>query len=284
MLLNTVFFPFVLNVCAELYQKRYMRRDLTKPDNMTMPEFMGLVQEINEYFPKFPKDLEGGNTIYKLSQWQLVEISKYAIADDWQNTMHLHNVDPLTGGVQDFIEFCERLETLDHGDTEVVSKHKRSSTYKKRASSKNDSDDVPIGDQYCLLHRSSNHSTENCCQLKAQVKPRTTSSGDSGSSRTSHSKSSKQAYGKPQYSKQELNTIINAVESKALKGTSSKCKRSTSHKATVTAEQQQELNQFKIKSISDSDAEEHMKSVLNSDESSDSKADSTTNSISSDSF
>ncbi len=109
---------------AELYQKRYMRRALEKPSEMTMREFMSRLQEMNEYFPSFPLDFNG-KKVRKLSDSELVEIGEYAIPQEWQDTMHLHNLDPLTAGVSDFIEFCERLETLDNESEDEKPPRKR---------------------------------------------------------------------------------------------------------------------------------------------------------------
>ena len=58
---------------AELYQKRYMRRALEKPPDVTMREFMSRLQEINEYFPSFPLDYND-KKVRKLSESELVEI------------------------------------------------------------------------------------------------------------------------------------------------------------------------------------------------------------------
>ena len=238
---------------AELYQKRYLRRSLDKPDDMTMREFMSRIQEINEYLPQFPVDYEG-HPVRKLSESELVEIGEYAIAENWQDTMHLHNIDPLTVGVAEFIEFCERLETLDRSDdtdqrTETAARSKRKRIPRSKIR-KSEVEDDSSGDHYCMLHGRGNHTTENCYQLKSQAKRMKISNGDGKTGNRKQyttNKSYNRDSSKPQYSKQELNTIVNAMVKKALRGTN-KRKRSV-------AKTEQELNQFKTLSISGSESE-----------------------------
>mmetsp|Transcript_5495 Transcript_5495/g.8426 ORF Transcript_5495/g.8426 Transcript_5495/m.8426 type:complete len:105 (+) Transcript_5495:1503-1817(+) len=77
-----------------------------------------------------------------------------------------------------------------------------------------------------------------------------TSSGDSSSSSRKQyttNKSYNPDSGKPQYSKQELNTIDNAMVKKTLHGT-------TKRKRSV-AKTEQELNQFETLSITGSESE-----------------------------
>ena len=115
---------------AELHQKRYVRRSLEKPDDMTMRKFMSCIQEINEHFPQFLLDYDG-NLVQKLSESELVKIGECAIAEEWQDALHSHNADPLPVGVTDFIEFCQCLETLNrsHPETEHARKAKRKRSF-----------------------------------------------------------------------------------------------------------------------------------------------------------
>ena len=236
---------------AELYQKRYMRRSLAKPDEMTMREFMSRIQEINEYFPSFPPDYEG-NAVGKLTESELVEIGEFAIPEEWQDTMHLHNVDPLTVGVSEFIEFCERLETLHRPSEPDPAAVKRKRSTGKTRSGKSGKTvaaaDDSSGEHYCMLHGYGNHSSEDCYQLKAQAKRMKSSDDGSSSKRHSKSRTHKSKYnrssGEKQYSKQELNTMVNAMVNKALKGSTKKRKRNSNRKVV------EELNQFEELSIS----------------------------------
>ena len=97
-----------------------------------------------------------------------MEIGKYALPESWQNTMHLHNVDPLTVGVTDFIEFCKHLETLDNSgkeDRDSSDKRKRKCHPTNIARRPDVEDDQSI-QHYCLLHGPGNHTSKNCFQLK----------------------------------------------------------------------------------------------------------------------
>ena len=235
---------------AELYQKRYMRRSLEKPADMSMREFMSRLQEINEYFLQFPVDYNG-DKVRKLSEAELVEIGEYAIPQDWQDTMHLHNLDPLTAGVSDFIEFCERLETLESQSDDDKPTRKRT---KRTTSGKTNRDnDRADGELVCLLHGRGNHTSDDCYQLKGLAKRHKTATDKNDSNKGNYSRSANKSYkkdsAKPQYTKNELNTIVKAMVKKALRGTN-KRKRTV----TNTAE---ELNQFESLSISGSEDNQH---------------------------
>ena len=181
-----------------------MRRSLEKPDDMTMCEFMSRIQEINEYFPSFPVDTEG-QPVSKLSESELVEIGEYALPESWQNTMHLHNVDPLTIGVTDFIKFCERLETLDSSgkkDRDSSDKRKRK-RHPTNVARRPDVEDDQSVEHYCLLHGPGNHTSENCFQLKGIIrnakhhKSNHNESGTRSSSKHKKSKNNNHDSGKP---------------------------------------------------------------------------------------
>ena len=233
---------------AELCQKRYMRRSLEKPIEMSMREFMSRLQEINEYFPKFPVDYNG-DSVRKLSEAELVEIGEYAIPQDWQDTMHLHNLDPLTAGVSDFIEFCERLETLDQSEDDQPTRKRAKRTVSGKTKRDNDH---ATGDQVCLTHGHCDHSSDDCYQLKGLAK-RHNGNDKSNSKKGNYSKSANKSYkkdsGKPKCSKHELNTIVNAMVKKALRG--------TNKRKRAVAKSTEELNQFESLSISGSDASQH---------------------------
>ena len=119
---------------------------------------------------------------------------------------------------------------------------------------KSEVEDDSSGDHYCMLHGRGNHTTENCYQLKSQAKRMKISNHD-GKTGSRKQYTTNKLYNcdssKPQYSKQELNTIVNAMVKKALRGTN-KRKRSV-------AKTEQELNQFKTLSISGSESENNEK-------------------------
>ena len=257
---------------AELLQKRYMRRRLEKPDDMTMREFMSRITEINEYFPQFPPDYNGNRTT-GLSESELVEIGEYAIPTEWQNTMHLHNLDPLTAGVADFIEFCERLESLVTGreeEEEVSDKRKRKRKQRGKRKS-DDSDDHETGQHYCMLHGKGGHSTDDCFQLKGMsndIKRQKTDSNGSTKKKYRNTKYNRDS-GKPKYTQNELNTIVNAMVRKAKAGTKKR------KRAVDTTEQ--ELHNFDNLSISGSEptgSDDNEETHPNSDDGEDSVSES----------
>ena len=202
-----------------------------------------------------------------MSEAELVEIGEYAIPQDWQDTMHLHNLDPLTAGVSDFIEFCERLETLDSQSDDDKPTRKRT---KRTTSGKTNRDnDHASGDLVCMLHGRGNHTSDDCYQLKGLAKRHKSSDSKTDSKSNGYRKSGHSSYnkdsGKPQYTKNELNTIVNAMVKKALRG--------TNKRKRAVAKTTEELNQFETLSISGSEGGQHeetSETQLNSDSSSES--------------
>ena len=165
--------------------------------------------------------------------------------------MHLHNLDPLTAGVSDFIEFCERLETLDSQSDDDKPTRKRT---KRTTSGKTNRDnDRADGELVCLLHGCGNHTSDDCYQLKGLAKHHKTGTGKNDSNKGNYSKLANKSYkkdsGEPMHSKHELNAIVNAMVKKALRGTEKR-------KRTV-AKTAEELNQFESLSISGSEDSQH---------------------------
>ena len=168
----------------------------------------------------------------------------------WQDTMHSHNLDPLTAGVSDFIEFCERLETLDSQSDDEKPTCKQA---KRTVSGKTKRDnDHATGDLVCVIHGHCDHSSEDCYQLKGLAK-RHKGNDKSYSEQGNHSESANKSYkkdsGKPKHSKHELNAIVNAMVKKALRG--------TNKRKRAVAKSTEELNQFESLSISGSDTSQH---------------------------
>ena len=92
-----------------LNQKRYMRRFLRKPVEMTAKDYIARVCEINSYLTAFPT--EPGRQATKLPTDELLDLLEFGVPLRWQRAMHLHGFEPQEGNIKSFTTFCERLES-----------------------------------------------------------------------------------------------------------------------------------------------------------------------------
>lgn len=118
-------------------QKRYMRRFMKKPRDLTMRQFATRTRELNGFLAQFPPFQKGQS----LPEDEMIDIFEAAIPPKWQKAMLRANWDPAEHALQEFVEFCERLEVTEDQYNEVrkiPAKEQRSSSsgreeMKKRA-------------------------------------------------------------------------------------------------------------------------------------------------------
>jgi hypothetical protein len=161
-------------------QKRYMRRHMRKPRDMTMRVYVTRVQEINGLLDQFPPFAPN----QALADDELIEILEFAIPKTWQKQMIKQNFDPQANTIAAFVQFCERMESTEElenstpkGESSKGNYHKSKSEEKKKkysSSSKNKrgSDERSGSDnkKYCMLHGLGSHTTDDCLTLKNQAK------------------------------------------------------------------------------------------------------------------
>ena len=104
---------------AAALQKRYMCRHIRKPRSMKTREWLACVYELNNYLPRFPRTGRQAKVPEKLADDQIEEIAEYGIPYSWITQMHLQNFDIGDLPMEDFINFCKQLETLDSADGET---------------------------------------------------------------------------------------------------------------------------------------------------------------------
>ena len=162
---------------AVLRQKRYLRRFLRKPPTMTTREYVARINEINAYLPDFPPAVAGGAQPASLPDDEIVDLLEFGVPNAWQRAMIVQDFDPLQHTVQEFVQFCERMEQLEstEGRSPPQKPPAQPSNKNKRRREKDDpsSRTKPSGEKskkYCLLHGEGNHSTDDCHTLKAQAK------------------------------------------------------------------------------------------------------------------
>ena len=160
----------ILNKKALLTQKRYMRRILRKPKDMTTRMYCARFAELNKYLESFPPYREGQS----LPDDEVLEHLEFAIPNSWQKQMVLQGFNTLEHTMEEFIEFCERLEfSEDIYDSSHVGQKANTKTGAKGTDSKQSSGNPSLKrklDKYCLYHgNNSTHITDECKVLKAQA-------------------------------------------------------------------------------------------------------------------
>ncbi len=159
----------VLPKKALITQKRYMRRFLRKPMEVTVRDFMTRMEEINSLMERFPPFQPN----QQLPHDEIMDIAEYAMPVKWQKQMVIQGFDPTDSTTHDFIEFCERLETTEgetempnrfkHGPMEPKGRHAKSFDKRKPTRKRKF---VPPQQQYCSWHEIYGHTAENCEELK----------------------------------------------------------------------------------------------------------------------
>ena len=160
-------------------QKRYMRRFVRKPANMSTRQFAARLQELNAYLSKFPTAAPGQPAPAKLDADEIVDIMEFGVPRSWQRKMVEHDFDAMTSSVSSFIDFCDRMETIgaaDEGQTKNGGHKKEGPSHKTPTPKNSDSRKRlrgPSGnDKHCLIHGNTGpngHTSEQCKVLMAQA-------------------------------------------------------------------------------------------------------------------
>ena len=88
-------------------QKRYMRRIMRKPKKVKTRQYCARYAEINKYLEEFPP-FKG--KIQCIPEDEVLEHLEFAVPNTWQKQMVLHGFNTVEQTIDDFIEFCERME------------------------------------------------------------------------------------------------------------------------------------------------------------------------------
>ena len=76
---------------AAQLQKRYLRRVVRKPVDMSTKQFAARINELNSYLPKFPPATIGGPPAAKLDEDEIVHLMEFGIPRSWQQKMITFN-------------------------------------------------------------------------------------------------------------------------------------------------------------------------------------------------
>ena len=154
-------------------QKRFMRRYMRKPPGMTTRTYAANLLRINQdelvMLPPFT------GAAQSLTPDELIDIVTYGIPKSWTRKMDEHDFDPITKGLSELINFCERMEAAEDFEQNAnASKQASKPSSKKHKSHRNN----PQKGKWCHYHEVDTHDTKDCETLK-KLKASKSSKSDS---------------------------------------------------------------------------------------------------------
>jgi hypothetical protein len=209
-------------------QKRYMRRFIRKPRDLSCKEYQACLQTLNGYLVHFP----GANTDSKLDDFELMDILEFGIPTAWNREMVRMDFDPSEKGLPAFMDLLERLEVIDTIHDPSGPKRPKPDRKNGDASTTDDRKmPAPKGkrkNKHCKIHKNNSHDTSECRGLDKFIrdnqKPEAANTPPWKRSKYEGNNHGKTKYSNNYNSKQELNEIASAVQ-KVLAKKSGKNKR-----------------------------------------------------------
>jgi hypothetical protein len=152
-------------------QKRWMRRSLRKPADMSIREFTNRMIHINNdeipLLPPFQGDAQ------KLSDDELTDIVTSGIPKSWLREMDKQDFDPVDASLTEVLNFCERMESSEEGFELANGKPKANGngngnrTNKHAKGKEKSKSSGGSNGKFCLLHGKNNtHDTDGCHVMK----------------------------------------------------------------------------------------------------------------------
>jgi len=234
-------------------QKRYMRRQMRKPREMRVRDFVARVQEMNNYLKYFPPFED----VQILPEDEILDILESAVPNTWQKEFVRSGFDPIEHDVREFIERSERVELTESLETKKGDRPNNNNNHNGKKNKQNDhgmksnhhrSDGSNKGSKWsaktseeakdCPLHGKGTHPMGQCKVLKAQAeKMRATYMAKSYEQKTEERKK-KRKFENGKISKEEINAMIEAK----LKGKKSKTNKDSS--SSESSDEEEQLNNF----------------------------------------
>ena len=141
---------------------------------MSIRMYVNHALELNDQLVSYPGT--GDNTDgTKLPEDEILDLLEFGIPNTWQKAMLLQDFDPQVHTVNDFVQFYERLETMEKEDKLPRESHTNNNDKRKRSSSsstKNNNSNSRGQKKsldYLLHGKDCRHSTDQCFVLKKQA-------------------------------------------------------------------------------------------------------------------
>jgi hypothetical protein len=163
-------------------QKRYMRRFMRKKPDISIRTYVARVNEINAMLDEFPPHFAN----QALPEDEILDILEFGIPATWQKIMTVQGFDPQAHTIQEFVEFCERLEFTE--DTYTATRDTNTGTRSKtgqndqstgallhakssaRGEKRKRESREDEREKWCDLHHKNTHNTADCKVVQAQIK------------------------------------------------------------------------------------------------------------------
>ena len=234
-------------------QKRYMRRQMRKPRDMRVRDFVARVQEINNYLNQFPP-FAAAQT---LPEDEILDILESAVPNSWQKEFVRSGFDPIEHDIREFIERSERVELTESLETKKLEsknhinssnnnkKHKgngngtRSSHHRSEGNNKGSQWSAKSSEEAldCPLHGKGSHPMGKCKVLKAQAEKMRATFMAKSHEQKSEERRNKRKFDNGKISKDEINAMIEAK----LKSNKT---RTNNESSSESSDEEAQLNNF----------------------------------------
>ena len=198
-------------------QKRFMRRKMRKPANMTTRTYVNNLLRINtDELPQLPPF----SPTQSLREDELIDIVTFGIPKSWVRKMDEHDFDPVVKGLAATIVFCERMESSEDftPDADQKISTKKTSTSKKYKSDRKNSG--PRHGKWCDYHEVNTHNTSERETLKKLKASRSSGNDKPAHKNKTWKRKSDEA---KTYSKKELAAIAKKASREAVKKATAEC-------------------------------------------------------------
>jgi hypothetical protein len=176
---------------ALVKQKRYLRRHLRKPRDLSIRQYVTTIVDMNEDFILFPDGVAGS----KMPDDEIADIVESSCPNTWQRQMLIQGFDVTDHTLSELVDFLERLETAediyddnykstknkgtksnsdqkdgDDNETQRSAKSKQDDSNKKKSNGNRIRSKKRRADWWCSLHEKDDHDEADCRVVQAQIK------------------------------------------------------------------------------------------------------------------
>ena len=136
-------------------QKRFMRRNMRKPAEVTTRTYVNYLTRINDrelpFLPPF-------NINQSLNEYEIKDIIHNGLPPSWKSEMIRQGFDPLLNPLEQLVHFCERLEATQTAEPRTVTVTETKKPPKKASNGKHS--------KWCEVHKVTSHNTRDCWAVK----------------------------------------------------------------------------------------------------------------------